>query len=210
MFGGWECKACNNLHSHFENMDVVCDECGADRVPLIATQDVQIWSPPDEQPRRSPDQRQPPEQDVASLASLASLAQKRAAAAGAHGAKKQKTKLGFDCFSKDLVENATGSMQAVAGSVPCSSNCLNKSENGFDCAAFFDGNMVYDDCSGFVTEQIDSVRTDQFLNRLKKLEKESITSNNVEGEQEQMHVLSPDSANYWREVVRKATDHGGR
>ena len=91
-------------------MEFVCYDCGADRVPFIASPEVQSRSPPDEQPRRSPDQRQPPEKDVASLASLASLAQKRAAAAGAHGAKKQKTKLGFDCFSKDLVGNATGSM----------------------------------------------------------------------------------------------------
>ena len=59
---------------------------------------------------------------------------------------------------------------------------------------------------GFVAEQPDGARTDQFLNRLTKLETESVTSNNVEGEQEQMHVLSPDSANYWIEVVRKATE----
>ena len=88
VLGGWECKACNNFHSQFENMDVVCDDCGADRVPLIASPEVQIRSPPDEQPRRSPDQRQPPhlptEQDGA-----ASLAQKRAAAAGAYGVKKR-------------------------------------------------------------------------------------------------------------------------
>ena len=71
VFGGWECKSCQYLHSHFEIMDVVCDECGADRVPFIASPDVQVWSPPDEQPRRSPDQRQPPysptEQDGASF-----------------------------------------------------------------------------------------------------------------------------------------------
>ena len=36
VFGGWACYACNNLHSEFEYMDVVCDECGADRVALIA------------------------------------------------------------------------------------------------------------------------------------------------------------------------------
>ena len=47
VFGGWECKSCQYLHSHFENMDVVCDECGADRVPFIASPEVQIRSPPD-------------------------------------------------------------------------------------------------------------------------------------------------------------------
>ena len=25
VFGGWACYACNNLHSEFEYMDVVCD-----------------------------------------------------------------------------------------------------------------------------------------------------------------------------------------
>ena len=47
VFGGWECKSCQYLHLHFENMDVVCDECGADRVPFIASPEVQIRSPPD-------------------------------------------------------------------------------------------------------------------------------------------------------------------
>ena len=47
VFGGWECNACNNLHSEFEYEDVVCDECGADRVPFIASSEVQIRSPPD-------------------------------------------------------------------------------------------------------------------------------------------------------------------
>ena len=39
VFGGWACYACNNLHSEFEYMDVVCDECGVDRVALIAGPD---------------------------------------------------------------------------------------------------------------------------------------------------------------------------
>ena len=42
VFGGWACYACNDLHSEFEYMDVVCDECGADRVPLIASPDVRF------------------------------------------------------------------------------------------------------------------------------------------------------------------------
>ena len=49
--------------------------------------------------------------------------------------KKQKTKLAFEPFSKDLVGNATGYLQPVYGSVPCNSKCFNKVENGFGCAA---------------------------------------------------------------------------
>ena len=66
--------------------------------------------------------------------------------------------------------------------------------------------LDYDDCSGFVTDLNDGVRTDKFLNRITKLATESITTNNAEGEKEEMHVLTPASAEYWREVVRKATD----
>ena len=50
--------------------------------------------------------------------------------ARAEAMKKQKTKLAFDSFSKDLVGNATGT------------DCLNKLANGFGCAASFDGNSI--------------------------------------------------------------------
>ena len=39
VFGGWECTAFNHLHSHFENMEFVCYDCEADRVPLRCLHD---------------------------------------------------------------------------------------------------------------------------------------------------------------------------
>ena len=39
VLGGWQCKACHHLHSHFENMEFVCYDCEADRVPLRCLHD---------------------------------------------------------------------------------------------------------------------------------------------------------------------------
>ena len=60
VLGGWECKSCQHLHLQFENMEFACFDCGADRVSLISSPEGQIRLPPDEQPRRSPGQPQPP------------------------------------------------------------------------------------------------------------------------------------------------------
>jgi len=139
VFGGWACHACNYLHLEFEYMDVVCDECGVDRVALIAGPEVQVRSRPDEQPRRSPDQRQAPhsptEQDGASFFWKCKSCQYL------HSQFENMEFACYDCgaerVSTDLVGNATGSMPEAGlsrsvhggGSVPRPTSCFKKKDN---------------------------------------------------------------------------------